>query len=285
MTRYNCICCNFSTILKSNYTNHLKTNKHNVNSNFQVSHDAPSRTMPLIPTPQTLIENEKYSCKYCGQKYKHKQSVTKHIKYSCTKNKTEDLTELVRLLNLQLEKQNNEFQSQLQSQTKQIETQTKQIEKLMGKLEINNTYNTHNTINNVNINLLNYNDTDTSHLTDSDYEKCIKQVYNCVMKMIERVHFNPEKPENMNVYISNIKSKHIMMYKDNKWILVNKEELESIYQDKERLIENWMEENDNKDPQLIEKFNKYLKMDENKLKEVYDDVKLMMFNNKSLIKN
>jgi hypothetical protein len=66
----------------------------------------------------------------------------------------------------------------------------------MGKLEINNTYNTHNTINNVNINLLNYNDTDTSHLTDSDYEKCIKQVYNCVMKMIERVHFNPEKPEN-----------------------------------------------------------------------------------------
>lgn len=105
------------------------------------------------------------------------------------------------------------------------------------------------------------------------------------MKMIERVHFNPEKPENMNVYISNIKSKHIMMYKDNKWILVNKEELESIYQDKERLIENWIEENDNKDPQLIEKFNKYLKMDENKLKEVYDDVKLMMFNNKSLIKS
>ena len=285
MTLYNCICCNFSTILKSNYTNHLKTNKHNVNSNFQLSHDVPTRTVDLIPTPQTLIENEKYSCKYCGQKYKHKQSVTKHIKYSCTKNKTEDLTELVRLLNLQLEKQNNDFQSQLQSQTKQIETQTKQIEKLMGKLEINNTYNTHNTINNVNINLLNYNDTDTSHLTDSDYEKCIKQVYNCVMKMIERVHFNPEKPENMNVYISNIKSKHIMMYKDNKWILVNKEELESIYQDKERLIENWMEENDNKDPQLIEKFNKYLKMDENKLKEVYDDVKLMMFNNKSLIKS
>jgi len=252
----------------------LKIQNSHDNSNNPKHISDTCRSHPIVNPESTSI----FTCKYCEQNFKFKQSMYRHIKYSCTKNKTEDLTELVRLLNLQLEKQNTEFQYQLQSQTKQIE-------KLMGKLEINNTYNTHNTINNVNINLLNYNDTDTSHLTDSDYEKCIKQVYNCVMKMIERVHFNPEKPENMNVYISNIKSKHIMMYKDNKWILVNKEELESIYQDKERLIENWMEENENKDPQLIEKFNKYLKMDENKLKEVYDDVKLMMFNNKSLIKS
>jgi hypothetical protein len=73
------------------------------------------------------------------------------------------------------------------------------------------------------------------------------------------------------------------MYKENKWILVNKEELESIYEDKERLIENWIEEN--KDPELIEKFNKYLKIDESKLKGVYDEIKLMMVNNKNLIKN
>jgi hypothetical protein len=279
MPVYKCDCCNFITLLKSNYSGHLTTNKHNINNSKKLA----EVSQKLVEVSQKLADDNEnktnqYKCKYCDKLYKHKSSLSKHIKYSCTKNKTEDLTELVRLLNLQIEKQNTDFQSQLQSQTKQIE-------KLMGKLEINNTYNTHNTINNVNINLLNYNDTDTSHLTDSDYEKCIKQVYNCVMKMIERVHFNPEKPENMNVYISNIKSKHIMMYKDNKWILVNKEELESIYQDKERLIENWMEENDNKDPQLIEKFNKYLKMDENKLKEVYDDVKLMMFNNKNLIKS
>jgi len=62
----------------------------------------------------------------------------RHIKYSCTKNKTEDLTELVRLLNLQLEHKD-----------KQLETQSKQIEKLMDKLEINNTIN-----NIVNVNLV-----------------------------------------------------------------------------------------------------------------------------------
>ena len=134
-----------------------------------------------------------FSCKYCGQKYKHKQSVTKHIKYSCTKNKTEDLTELVRLLNLQLEQQKSEFQSQLQSQTKKIE-------KLMDKLEINNTYNTNNTINVTNnINLLNYKDTDISHITDIDYRKCLEKASRCVLKLIDKVHFNPEKKE-MNIY-------------------------------------------------------------------------------------
>jgi hypothetical protein len=118
----------------------------------------------------------------------------RHIKYSCTKNKTEDLTELVRLLNLQLEQQKNDFETKLQSQTKQIE-------KLMEKLEINNTYitNSHNTINTVNINLLNYKDTDTSHLTNVDYKKCLKEASRCVLKLIEKVHFNPDKPENMNI--------------------------------------------------------------------------------------
>ena len=280
MPLYNCDCCVFSTLLKSNYTNHLTTKKHIEKSKSKVSLGK-SKVSPdenVLISHQTDVEPHNFSCKYCGQKYKHKQSVTKHIKYSCTKNKTEDLTELVRLLNLQLEQQKSEFQSQLQ-------TQSKQIEKLMGKLEINGSFNT--TVNNVtnNINLLNYNDTDTSHLTDKDYEKCIKQVYNCVMKMIEKVHFNPEKPENMNLYISNIKSNHMMMYKDNKWMLVNNKELESIYADKDNLINTWIELNDIKDPDLLEKFNKCSNMDENTLKNVYDEIKLLMFNHRDTVKD
>ena len=70
-----------------------------------------------------------------------------------------------------------------------------------------------------------------------------QQVYNCVMKMIEKVHFNPDNPENMNLYISNIKSKHIMMYKDNKWMITPNTELVSIYADKDNLIKTWLEEN------------------------------------------
>jgi hypothetical protein len=185
----------------------------------------------------------------------------------------------VRLLNLQLEHKD-----------KQLETQSKQIEKLMDKLEINNYTNSNNTIiNNVtnNINLLNYDETDISHLTDRDYEKCIKEVYDCVMKMIEKVHFNPEKPENMNLYISNIKSNHIMIYKDNKWLLVKNAELDSVYADKDNLIHAWIVNNkiEIKDPDLFNKFDKCTNMDKNSLKRVHDNIKLLMFNNKDIVKN
>jgi hypothetical protein len=220
-----------------------------------------------------VLENEIFSCKYCGQNYKHKQSVTKHIKYNCTKNKAEDLTELVRLMNLQMEKQKNDFEEK-------IETQQKQIEKLMGKLEINSSFN-NNTINN--ITLLNYKDTDVSHLTNEDYKKCIRKVCFCVMGLIEKVHFNPEKPENMNIYISNIKDKYMMIYQNNKWNLKNKTELDGLYDNKEFMIDQWIEEN--KDPEMVKFFKRYLdlKKDDKTMQMITDEIKLMMFNNKNLI--
>jgi hypothetical protein len=289
MPTYECNCCNFFTLLKSNYSNHLKTGKHIGNSKSVVSPGKSKVSPEVAPekSHQNDLNPDRYSCKYCGQMYKHKQSVTKHIKYSCTKNKTEDLTELVRLLNLQLEQQKTEFQHQLQSQTKQIDTQSKQIEKLMEKLEINNTYNTNsnNTINVTNINLLNYKDTDTSHLTNNDYKKCLEQASRCVLKLIEKVHFNPEKPENMNIYISNMKNNYMMMYKENKWNLVKKEEMDSVYNHKEDLIIEWF--NLNKDPELMKYFERFIDLKEDKptAEAVQEEYKLMLFNNRRSIKN
>ena len=281
MPIYDCKCCKFSTLLKSNYTNHLKTSKHISNSQPKVNIES-TQSQPKVNPEQSAL----FVCKYCEQKFKFKQSMYRHIKYSCTKNKTEDLTELVRLLNLQLEQQKTEFQNQLQSQTKQLETQSKQIEKLMGKLEINNINNTNsnNTINVTNnINLLNYKDTDTSHLTADDYKKCLEKASRCVLKLIEKIHFNPEKPENMNIYISNMKNNYMMMYKENKWNLVKKEEMDSVYNHKEDLIIEWFHLN--KDPELMKYFERYMDLKEDKPTSdtVQEEYKLMMFNNRDLV--
>ena len=257
---YSCKCCNYDTTRKFNYNKHLESNTHLQNEmNFKVS---------LKDDSSIKTQHQTFQCKYCEQCYKHKSSLSKHIKYSCTKNKTEDLTELVRLLNIRLE-----------NQDKQIETQSKQIEKLMGKLEIHGSFNT--TINQ--INLLNYNDTDISHLTDTDYKNCVKRVCKCVMGMIEKVHFNPNKPENMNVYISNMKDKYMMVYQNNKWMLTNKDHLDRIYDDKESMIEQWIEEN--KDPEMKKFFNRYLdlKKDNKTMEMITEEIKLLMFNNKNLI--
>ena len=69
------------------------------------------------------------------------------------------------------------------------------------------------------------------------------------MALIEKVHFNPDKPENMNIYISNIKDKYMMVYQNNKWSLTNKKVLDDLYDDKEFMIDQWIEEN--KDPEMV----------------------------------
>jgi hypothetical protein len=273
MVLYTCSFCNYNTTIITHYNRHLQTDKH-LKSKPKVSlREAASKPI------HNACKKDVFICKYCNQTYKHKQSLSKHIKYSCTKNKDEDLIELVRLLNSQLEQQRNDFQSQLQSQAKQID-------KLMGKLEINGSFNTTNTNTNIqnNIQLLAYKDTDISHLTEKDYECCIKKVNYCVMKMIEKIHFNPNKPENMNIYISNMKDKYLMVYDGSNWNLANKyDEVNKLYDEKEILLEEWLEEN--KDNELKEKFMKYLNNKETDecINRIKDEIKLMMYNKKQMI--
>ena len=113
MTSYDCKCCNFSTKLKSNYTRHLKTQKHQ-----KVTQSYPKcyPKLPLQTKKNELAKSEadsvkpvKHICKYCGKEYKHRPGLSRHIKYSCQKNEDEDLKELVKLMNEQLNTINNKL--------------------------------------------------------------------------------------------------------------------------------------------------------------------------------
>ncbi len=253
---YECTICKICTKQKANYLRHLNTNKHK----------------QMMETTKIRIPREnEFICEYCDQKFSFKQSMYRHIKYRCTKNKDEDLKELVRLMNLQL-----------QQKDKELDTKQKQIDKLINKLEINiNTTHIQN-----NITLLAYKDTDISHLTDNDYSSCIKQVNFCVKKLIEKIHFNPAKPENMNFYISNLKDKYLMVY-DGNWNIKNKNELDYMYDEKEMMLEQWLSEEQHKYPELQEKFDRYLhnKEDDDTLNMIKDEIKLMLYNNKGMIQN
>jgi hypothetical protein len=272
MPVYSCVCCNFKTTHNANYERHITSPRH-------IKKNARPIENSQINAPEVKVEE--YACKYCGQIYKHKSSIYKHIKYSCMQNKDEDLKELVRLLNLQLDQKEKE----MEIQRKQIDSQTKQIEKLMGKLEINGSFNTTNNIQN-NIQLLAYKDTDLSHLTEKDYMFCIKKVNFCVKNLIERIHFNPDKPENMNIYISNLKDKYLMMYEEGNWNIKHKSELDILYEEKEMLLEQWLDEEQDKYPELKDKFIRYLNNKENDetLNMIKDEIKMMMYNSKKSIK-
>jgi len=99
MPLYSCTCCKFTTMLKSNYTDHLKTRKHIRRQSNPVKE--------TITEPKTEFQ----------VKEDEKQNNTE-------KNKGNDLNELIELLKNQLEHNN-----------KQIESQSKQIDKLIEQLE------------------------------------------------------------------------------------------------------------------------------------------------------
>jgi len=294
-----CECCIYTTKIKSNYSKHLISKKHKLISDktssirsqeksIRESSESQPKVNQKSAESQPVVNQESiasFSCKYCQQCFKFKQSMYKHIKYRCTKNKDEDLKELVRLMNLKIEtekkereSERKEFQKQMEQQQhlfqKKILAQEKQIEKLMGKLEINGSFN-----NTIHVNLLSYRNTDVSHLTTDDYRSCYKKVNQCVKHLIEKVHFNPSKPENMNIYISNMKDKYLMVYDGSNWNLANKtDELDRLYEEKEMMLEDWLESNP--DPILKEKFVKYLNNKESDecLNRIKEDIKLMLYN-------
>ena len=284
MVVYYCELCRFYTDNKSKYERHLATKKHdtNINSKSKVSQKGQI-------SKSKVSHPYEYECKYCGKIYKHKQSVNNHIKYSCKQNKDEDVKELVRLMNLQLEQKDNiltEQNNEIKILSKQMYKQSKQIERLMDKLKVTNI--TNNTITNIqnNIQLLSYKDTDISHLTAKDYISSLKKVTFCVKHLIEKIHFNPSKPENMNIYISNMKDKYLMIYEDGNWNIKNKiQELNELYESKEMMLEEWLDEEQHKYPDLQDKFNKYLNNKENDetMNYIKEEIKMMMYNKKKLL--
>lgn len=309
MKSYECIICNFKSPLKSNYNRHNKSYKHlrnietekknNISLELaEVSQELVEENSELanksldtvsdislnIKMDDKKIENEylynNLTCKYCMKEFKHKSSLSKHIKYTCKKNEDEDLKELVRLLNLQL-KQNDEMYK------KQIDNQQRQIDKLTEKLKVNQPIHLINNDNRqINFIRLSHKDTYLDHLTLSDYTNIIRTTNMCVKNMIEKVHFDTLHPENMNIYISNLKDKYIMIYTGESWELKMKEQsIEELYNDNEMRIEEWLNKYGNNE--LKEKFEKYLSNKENPdvISMINEEVRLLLYNKRHLIEN
>ena len=285
MPIYDCECCKYKTTIKTHFSKHLQTKKHLrlINSQPKTPKSQPKVNMESTssqPFSENITNNivsdiTPFQCKYCQKYFKFKQSMYKHIKYTCKKNDDEDFKELARLLN---------------EQKNEVRSMQKQIDKLTQKLQIQNVNNgmvnngtvNNNTINmNMEIKLLNHADTDYSHLTPKDYIMCINECNYCVKTLIEKLHFNQDKPENMNIYISNIKGNYMMIYKDNEWqICKRKEKIDDLYEYNEIILENWYDEYKEKYPHIIKSFQRYLyNKDENDmLNKVKDEILMMLYN-------
>ena len=114
---------------------------------------------------------------------------------------------------------------------KDSENMKKEIEELKNfkiQTQNNNTTNNNNitTTNNINnsknIYINNYGNENLKHLRSKDFTKLFDGIYNAVPKLIEKIHFDPNHPENQNIKFTNKKLPYLKIMKDDKWQLVHK---------------------------------------------------------------
>jgi hypothetical protein len=317
MVQYTCYRCDYTTDHKSKMKYHLNrkiacvTSRTNVELNdickyildgltfdeyIKIVSNTPNHPPNYTPK-MTKLDNNEYECKFCNKKISSYKNLWRHLKICKEKQKDDEVKdsmgELVKLLNDQLHDKND----QIVDFKKELSKRDKQIEELIKKAGINNNMINNNTDNsttiiqnnNIKIKILSYNDTDRSHLTDKDILKCLQHSNFCIPYLIEKIHFDANKPENHNIYISNLKNKYIMIYDGDKWVCKDRDEqIMNLIDDNEGIIEYKIEEwieNGNKFPKMMQKFNTYVAIKDNNMviNKIKDEIKLLLYNNRNVV--
>ena len=216
----------------------------------------PQKTSILPQKPSKNLKNEKVQkCSYCFKEFSRLDNFKRHMKTCKKKQECEQLA---------LESKDNEL--------KEMEKKIKMLEENIQTKIINNT---NNTINNT-ININNYGDENIKHLRTKDFTQLLSSIYNAVPKLIEKIHFDPDHPENQNIKYTNKKLPYLKVLKDDKWQLVSKKnELLDLIDNKYFMLKD-------KYYSILEK-NKYNitevqrhKIDEFMDKYNYEDKKMMI---------
>jgi hypothetical protein len=276
MVTYTCNLCNKNFSKKSNYEYHKNRkrvcNDQNKLKTVKKTENAVKKTENAVK--KTVII-KLFHCNGCNKNFTRKDSLNVHEKTRCK-------------LKLLSDKINNEKEEIYQNLIKRLESQNQKIEELEKKLSeksvINNIQN--NTQINGGIKLLAHGTEDLTFLTDKIVKKLLSCGYQSVPKIIEEVHFNEKKPENANIYISNIKDPYVMIYNGTKWDLKYKDAaLDDLFENNTDYLEDRFEELlITLDERTKNRFLRFLnKRDKDDTKNtVKQHIKLLLYNKKGV---
>jgi hypothetical protein len=264
-----CEKCNFVAKTPRDYNRHILTNKHQ----------------------NRINNNAKHKC-LCGKTYVSTQCLYRHRRKcnAILNNETLENTNYCNEVQILL-KENQEMKERL----KEMDELRKQVEMLIGNTGKNIASNNNSTINgnqnniqhqqNVNITVNSFGSENIEHLTDQIICKLIKTCpFTCVPQLIEKIHFDPEHPENHNIKITNKKLNYAEIVKDNKWVTANKKKvIDDVIQKSYDILDE--KYNDNKEDisdKRQERFDnfqdKFENEDESLRKNIKNDVDLLLIN-------
>ena len=110
--------------------------------------------------------------------------------------------------------------------------------------------------------------------------------FKSVPTLAEQVHFDRNKPENHNVYISNIQTNYAIVYDGKDWKLKERDNvLQQLVDDKTAILSDKFDDLlTNLDEPTVRKFQRFLDQnDEDKVVAgIKNDLKLLLYNNKKI---
>ena len=236
--------------------------------------------------PETLIKelysSSEFKCRYCIKSYKHRSGRSLHEKYCSHKHKHKQ---------------------------QQQQTQANISANIVSNTTNHN--NNNNTINNTqNIYIINLNpgqqlpnkfgNENINYLNPSFLEKLIndskKGSESAINKLVKAIHFNEEHPENHNMCINNLRSKHAEIYDGKNFIVRDKKEvLHHAMRQAINYMMDYMDETDVCDDEKGRIADTIMEIEDNILSKdlpkaesytnAYNNVEQMSYNKRKLFQN
>jgi hypothetical protein len=227
--------CQFKTKLKSNFSRHLKTKKHQKKDKLQHEEleivTKPPYQVPPKPSNSEGIsefslqnppisegkknksatsQKEIFICSKCEKEFSRQDNLKRHMERRCVKKpENTNFEQMFKIMQDEHAKEKEELKQQIDLLLDKV-----------GNISVENkTYNT--TINNT-IVLNNFGQEDMSHISSVFKTQLLKIPYGMIPKIIEYIHFNDEKPENKNIILPNSRDNKLKIFKNNRWIYKDK---------------------------------------------------------------
>ena len=197
---YKCERCHYNAKYKTHYVEHL-SRKHPCNSMF--SEKSPS---VLLEELQQKYDNKPHECPICRLRFSHASGLSRHK----TQMHSSDESKPSYIINSTRDSHDsNSIDNHYQNSHNQVTQSHNQIS------TTTTTTNSHNTTNNINI-TININPLGEENIKQVEEQldlltNCLKNILgDGIPNIIEKIHLNPEIPENKNVTLQRIKKPSTM---------------------------------------------------------------------------
>lgn len=273
--QWNCQMCGYQTTLKCDLKKHLSRKKKCVKTNNDCVKTHEELLQDLIASGEA---NKTHNC-VCGKKYTHLSGLSRHHK-ECEKYRLSILEKRVEKIETDMKNGHTNHNGDIHGDQNM-------------NAESSNHCNNHNNNNNTTtIVINNFGSEDISYLSPEFIEKCTCVLSLGVQSLAKAIHLNKDHPENHTMKVTNVKSPHVQVMMNKKWIYKDKKDALKILIEKISDIQrNYVE--DHRDGikerwnsyklDAIEFFHERLENDDKKLwRHLMKEIYLMFCNHKDL---